>query len=311
MKFLKGRDNLSVTVYVPYNCQNNCSFCSSKLEYLKPLNPLKTLSVLQKVRNSNINEVVFTGGEPMSDIDSLEILINAVDNKDVYINTTLINKNFDKFCSLVNNTDCIKGVNVSRHSASFIEDSLMLNDIVEDKYLQKIKKPIKINVVSKFDETDQVNLNLVKKILKRWSSFSNITVNFRENFNNTTTQELHSLNNKTIEMFNSFAECVRRSYCDVCDTTTYKYNGLLFNYHRGLPVTSIEMGNVTFVNDIIINVSGELVYDWDNKNKDIEDLCNTFNITKIQKEIPMKTKPIETKSKTSSFCGYSPRTFFC
>ena len=31
--FTIGRSDFSVTVYVPWNCTNNCKFCSSKKDY--------------------------------------------------------------------------------------------------------------------------------------------------------------------------------------------------------------------------------------------------------------------------------------
>lgn len=33
--FTIGRSDFSVTVYVPWNCTNNCKFCSSKKDYEK------------------------------------------------------------------------------------------------------------------------------------------------------------------------------------------------------------------------------------------------------------------------------------
>ena len=33
MNFIKGRDNLACTIFVPVICGNNCSFCNTKKDY--------------------------------------------------------------------------------------------------------------------------------------------------------------------------------------------------------------------------------------------------------------------------------------
>lgn len=33
MRFIKGRSNLSCTIFVPWDCNNHCRFCTSKHMY--------------------------------------------------------------------------------------------------------------------------------------------------------------------------------------------------------------------------------------------------------------------------------------
>ena len=167
MRFVKGRDNLAVTVYVPYNCDNNCSFCTSKSEYkgAEKGESFVTELRLDEVRSSYINEVVFTGGEPMMNLKKLRRLVNIVNNKDVYINTTLINKNLDRFIAFVNETPCIKGVNISRHFSNFKEDAKLMKDIAADDYFEYFNKPIRINVVTPETITDASIMNILVRFI--------------------------------------------------------------------------------------------------------------------------------------------------
>jgi organic radical activating enzyme len=290
MKFIKGRDNLSVTVYVPYDCLNNCKFCSSKKEYQLGTNVEKIKEQLKKVRNSSIKEVVFTGGEPMSNVKILKELISIVDNKHVYINTTFIKTNLEEFITLVNNTSCIKGVNISRHCDRYEEDSLFLNNIVRDEFIQFLFKPVKINVVIPDNKIDVV---FAKEVIYRWSKCPNVKVCFRANFNNTSSKTLHSLTDKNIEILGRLGEFNSRSYCDVCDTVTFTggdFFKIPYSYHRGLSTTAIQFAGVTEVNDIILFPNGELAYDWDRKNNDIETMCREFGIENVEDDFKDRHK---------------------
>ena len=77
-----GRTNLALTVFVPYDCQNNCNFCTSKESYKtdKPSveNVKFQLNRFFEDFNYPIKDVVFTGGEPMSNITVLKDLVKIV-----------------------------------------------------------------------------------------------------------------------------------------------------------------------------------------------------------------------------------------
>ena len=105
--FLIGRSNFALTVFVPSDCPRDCAFCTSKQMY-KEHGPfdresaiVSALTYLEKVnRNNRIRDVVFTGGEPMTDIESLRLMIGMVPHKNVYINTLLINKSILTKCGV-------------------------------------------------------------------------------------------------------------------------------------------------------------------------------------------------------------------
>lgn len=291
--FTIGRNDFSLTVYVPWNCTNNCKFCSSKKDYniIKPdFNAVK--KELKKVRNSLISIVVFTGGEPSVEVEKLAELIKIVDNKIVYINTTLPKKNSDKFIDLINSTECIKGVSISRHKTTYLEDTKLLHDICDDKTISKIKKPVRINVVNY--EVDGFNIDNIKKYVKRWSKirknksedYRSLYLNLRSNYVVQTKYNLHEMeDDKIINALTNNYYYQGHTFCNVCDTCTFLNikNGkrdFQIDYHRGLLTTSLKFGNVIEVNDLILLQDGNMCYDWDGSKDNIKDLLKLLDIRK-------------------------------
>lgn len=277
--FTIGRSDFSVTVYVPWNCTNNCKFCSSKKDYEIIKSDFERLKrSLQLIRNSILPIVVFTGGEPSADIDKLRELLSIVDNKVVYINTSLPKRNSKEFIDLVNTTECIKSISISRHRPTFEEDSTILYQIVEDEVMATIKKPIRINVVSQDDTTFDID-NIVKYV-ERWSRIAkqkeSLVLNLRGNYCLQKKEDLHEMtDNKVINDLALAYYYQSHSFCNVCDTCTFiKYNQkrereLTICYHRGLMTTAIKFGNIMELNDLIIFQNGDICYDWDGKKENI------------------------------------------
>lgn len=285
--FAFGRSDFSVTVYVPWNCTNNCKFCSSKEDYSRIKSDFERLKVsLQLIRNSLLPIVVFTGGEPSADIDKLRELLSIVDNKIVYINTSLPKKNSKEFIELVNTTDCIKSISISRHKHTYAEDSTILYNIVEDEEILAIKKPVRINVVSQDDNT--FSIESIKKYVNRWSKIAilkggpdSLLLNLRGNYVTQDISQLHEMTNcKIVNDLATNYYYLSHSFCNVCDTCTFiKFNEsrqdeLVIAYHRGVMNTAVRFGNVIEVNDLIIFQNGDIAYDWDGKNEDISKLLD-------------------------------------
>ena len=110
--------------------------------------------------------VVFTGGEPSANIEKLKELLSIVDNKIVYINTSFPKKNCERFIELVNTTDCVKSISISRHKHTYEKDLTILSNIAEDEMIAKITKPVRINVVSQDDNT--FSIESIEKYVERW-----------------------------------------------------------------------------------------------------------------------------------------------
>lgn len=280
--FTIGRSDFSVTVYVPWNCSNHCKFCSSKKDYsIIKSNFHRLKTSLQLIRNSILPIVVFTGGEPSADIDKLRELLSIVDNKVVYINTSLPKRNSKEFIELVNTTNCIKSISISRHKQTYLEDSSFLHDIVEDEVIATIQKPVRINVVAQTDDT--FSPTSLERYITRWSKiaalkggYQSLILNLRSNYVLQDKSKLHEMTNSKVVndlAFNYYYQS--HSFCNVCDTCTFvKFNEhkekeLIICYHRGIMNTAIQFGNIVELNDLIIFQNGDICYDWDGKKENI------------------------------------------
>lgn len=260
MDYLIGRNNLAATVYVPYDCKNNCPFCTSKKEYSRlKMDENAVKQALRKlVAHPDIKDIVFTGGEPTANPKLLKELVEIARHKNVYINTTLPRKNFFE-CLEIFNGGIVKGVNISRHHATFVKDSEVFKDIVDDWTLGGIGVPVKINVVL----TDKTTIDDINNIIKRWKPYPKVTVCFRRDFRKTNVFTLHQLMGDSIldYLTNSYT-LAGHTFCDVCDTVLFEER---IAFHRGLEESSFELGGKVVVNDIIVFPNGEIAYDWDKK----------------------------------------------
>lgn len=262
MEYKIGRNNLAATIYVPYDCNNNCPFCTSKVEYKKHFPDVNRIVAALKslVDNPLIQDIVFTGGEPLADITILKTLIDITRNKskNVFINTTFPKANHDAFFYLLEEGN-ISGVNISRHEASYEEDSKLFYNIAPDWLINRISVPVKINAV-----VADVNSFMTKlpTIINRWNKF-NIRLCIRHDFRTTTYANLHTLvDDPILNHLTQNHPFESHTFCDVCDTVNFE-GGI--SYHRGMEHSSIRMGNTVIVNDIIVFPDGFVAYDWDRK----------------------------------------------
>ncbi len=281
--FTIGRSDFSVTVYVPWNCTNNCKFCPSKKDYETIKGDFGRLKQsLLLIRKSILPIVVFTGGEPSADVDKLQELLSMVDNKVVYINTSLPKRNSKEFIDIVNHTECIKSISISRHEPTYEADSKLLHHIVEDEVIATIKKPVRINVVSQKDDT--FSIGNIANYVERWSKVAKqkeggagtLVLNLRGNYCQQKKEELHEMtNNKVINDLARTYYYQSHTFCNVCDTCTFlkrnekRESELTICYHRGMMTTAVPFGNIIELNDLIILQNGDICYDWDGKKEGI------------------------------------------
>lgn len=261
MKYLIGRDNLAATIYVPYDCQNNCPFCTSKKEYSKcKMDATAVKEALKKlVRHPEIRDIVFTGGEPTANPQLLRELVEIAQHKKVFINTTLPRKNFYNCLSNVFNSGMVDGVNVSRHGTSFAQDSKLFRDIVEDWNIDAIQAPVKVNAVL----DDNTSVDEVEEIIQRWQAHKNVTLCFRRDFRKTNFANLHPLyGDPVLDYLSENYTFTGHTFCDVCDTVSFAER---ITFHRGMEESSFEMGGRVIINDVIVFPDGYIAYDWDGK----------------------------------------------
>ena len=288
MKYKIGRNNLAATIYVPYDCDNNCPFCTSKIEYRQHFpNVGRIVQALKSlVDNPLIQDIVFTGGEPLANMTILKMLVDITRNKgkNLFINTTFPKDSHDSLFYLLEEGN-VSGINISRHESSYEQDSKLFYNIAPDWLISKISVPVKINaVVTNVDSF----ITKLPAIINRWNK-PNIRLCIRHDFRTTTFTNLHTLTDDPILNYliqnYSFES---HTFCDVCDTVNFEEG---ISYHRGMEHSSIKMGDTVIVNDIIVFPDGFIAYDWD--RKPISDLKGFMDLgdfmTKTFKEEYEKT----------------------
>ena len=147
-KYMTREGGATVTVFVPYDCKNNCPFCINKQEYKNPVG-FSVEKVCESIRM--FHEItpkcdfVFTGGEPFADPDALQVMVDCVpEGHRVFINTTLpVSELFpeERIIEFTRvNKYKITCINVSRHMVRYVEES-------NDELLSKLYVPVRINCV--------------------------------------------------------------------------------------------------------------------------------------------------------------------
>lgn len=288
MKYKIGRNNLAATIYVPYDCDNNCPFCTSKIEYRQHFpNIGRIVQALKSlVDNPLIQDIVFTGGEPLTNMTILKMLVDITRNKgkNVFINTTFPKDSHDSLFYLLEEGN-VSGINISRHESSYEQDSKLFYNIAPDWLISKISVPVKINAVA--TNVDSF-ITKLPAIINRWNK-PNIRLCIRHDFRTTTFTNLHTLTDDPILNYliqnYSFES---HTFCDVCDTVNFEEG---ISYHRGMEHSSIKMGDTVIVNDIIVFPDGFIAYDWDRKPiSDLEGFMDLGDfMTKTFKEKHEKT----------------------
>lgn len=147
MEYKVGRGNLACTIFVPFDCNNNCPFCTSKIMYKELGDNVSLEKILWLISllndNPNIKEYVITGGEPFANLEMLDKIIDCME-KPIYINTTLprvSDKGIIDIINYINTKDKISGVNISRHIGFNFKGVASIDEI------KCITKPIRINTV--------------------------------------------------------------------------------------------------------------------------------------------------------------------
>lgn len=261
----------TVTVFVPYDCQNNCPFCVNKEEYEnmegfsleKICDSIKTMDEI-----TPYCDFVFTGGEPFSNLDSLQVLLDQVPKTHkVYINTTFpvfADRTGDDMIEFVEkNKDKITCINISRHLLPYVEES-------SDELLARIPTKTRVNCVLYRDyPRDQL-----VQYMRRFKKY-NIPIQFRFDYTDTTPENLYDEEHDMI--LKDLKEFCRYTGLDGCRMRCgyhFDFEGLELTYHKTLPYSTIveNDGEQTYdiLYDILIKQNGDIHGDWDGKILDVE-----------------------------------------
>ena len=262
----------TVTVFVPYDCQNNCPFCVNKEEY-ENMEGFSLEKICESIRvMDGITpecDFVFTGGEPFSNLESLQILLDQVPaTHKVYINTTFpvfADRTGDEMIEFVErNKDKITCMNISRHLQHYVEES-------PDEVLGKIACPTRINCVLYKNYPAAKLVDYVERFLPY-----RIPIQFRYDYTETTPENLYE------EEHDKILQDLKRLFtykgldgCRMRNGFHFEYKGLHMTYHKTLPYSTIvETGDdgVTYdiLYDILIKQNGEIHSDWTGVKMDVE-----------------------------------------
>ena len=254
----------TVTVFVPYDCRNNCPFCINKQEYAD-----MTGFSLEKIcagidRMNAITprcDFVFTGGEPMANLDSLQIMLDRIPaTHRVFINTTLpvfedqpeeeILRFFEK------NREKITCVNISRHMQHYVEES-------PDDLISRLPVKARVNcVLYKKYPSEQL-----PGFVERWKG-RGVSIQFRYDYTDTTPENLYRTEDDNIlHDLKRYFTYRGLDGCRMRNGYHFEHDGVEITYHRTLPYSTItETGDdgVTYdiLYDILIKQNGDIHSDW-------------------------------------------------
>ena len=218
-------------------------------------------------------DVVFTGGEPFANLNSLQRMLDAVPGTHkVYINTTFP---VQPGCSAEEmlaftekNKDKITCINVSRHVDPYVEES-------PDEIVGKIATPKRINCVLYRDYPS----DKLKDFAERWRKY-NIPIQFRYDYTETTPENLYEEENDPI------LQDLRRQFtymgldgCRMRNGFHFLFRDLHMTSHKTLPYSTIvetDENGITYdiLYDILIKQTGELHSDWTGVPLDVEKYRN-------------------------------------
>ena len=268
------------TVFVPYDCNNHCPFCVNKNEYAdtssfsvdRIIKSIKTIDAITPQC-----DFVFTGGEPLANLNSLQIMLNAVPSTHkIYINTTfpvqpnIINDAEINF--IENNKSKITCVNISRHIRHFVEES-------PDELVAKIPTNKRINCVL---YRNYSRIDKLYDFVNRWGKYQ-IPIQFRYDYTETTPENLYEEDNDLIlQDLKKHFVYIGLDGCRMRNGFHFKYfveeigKWERMTYHKTLPYSTIEEKDdktgITYniLYDILIKQNGDFHSDWDGTPLDIE-----------------------------------------
>lgn len=255
----------TVTMFVPYDCNNACPFCVNKKEYRDTSEfslerCYQSLDFLDRVFPHN--DVVLTGGEPLANLECLQDILDHIsEGHHVYINTTLpVAEGQDpmEVIDILNKyADKISCINISRHLEHYVKEC-------PDELLNKLKMRHRINCVVFKSADDPETREKMAAFLER---FEGHEIQFRANYSYLTLDNV----------FVSEGDSLFRLIGELCEYKypleierfrtgfVYDYNGTTITYHKTLPFAKVD----GVVGDIIIRQTGRIYDDWNEYGQEL------------------------------------------
>ena len=263
----------TVTVFAPYDCGNHCPFCVNKQEYAdtSSFSLEKIMESIQAIQEiTPLCDFVFTGGEPLANLPSLQKMLDTVaDTHRVFINTTLpVMQDYseDEVVDFLNaNVGKITCVNVSRHLYPFVEEG-------NDGIFGRLKVPTRVNCVLFYGHSAEKMQRFVKRF-EPW----NVPIQFRADYTKTTPENLYDESGDDILFeLRSFLRPTLLEGCRIRCNYEFMDGEHVVSYHRTLPystITETDENGVTYdiLYDVLIKQTGEFHSDWTGTHMELED----------------------------------------
>lgn len=254
----------TVTVFVPYDCNNNCPFCINKAEYAD-LSDFSADRICESIRAMDAVtpqcDFVFTGGEPLADLDSLGRMLACVPGTHrVFINTTLpVSARYSEadYVAFLNaRKGQITCINVSRHLYPFVEER-------NDSIFSQLEVPTRVNCVLFGDHAPE----RLRPFLRRFAAV-NVPIQFRSDYTKTTPENLYDETDDAIlRDLRSILTPTALYGCRIRCNYEFSDGGHVVSYHKTLPYSTItetdaEGRTWDILYDVLIKQTGELHSDW-------------------------------------------------
>lgn len=267
----------TVTVFVPYDCGNKCPFCINKQEYASTEGfsadkICRSIQVLDSITPEC--DFVFTGGEPLADLPSLQKMLDMIPKSHrIFINTTLPvmkKHSAEEVVSFLNgNKDKISCVNVSRHLLKYVEES-------GDDIFDRLQVPVRINCVLFGKYTPEKLSTFIQRFQKH-----GLPIQFRSDYTHTTPENLYDEKDDPIfQTLSSILPCTSASGCRIRCNYGFGSEGPEVSYHKTLPYSTMTVNDngvdYDVLYDIIVKQNGDIHSDWTGVILDVEKYRNVI-----------------------------------
>ncbi len=261
----------TVTVFVPYDCRNHCPFCINKQEYAD-MSGFSLEKICQSIRRMDAItprcDFVFTGGEPMANLQSLQTMLDCIPTTHrVFINTTLPvfedQAPADILAFFEHNREKVTCVNISRHMQKYVEES-------PDELIGQLPVPARVNCVLWKDYPAQD----LPAFVQRWKG-RHVSIQFRYDYTDTTPENLYrEEDDKILRDLKKYFTYKGLDGCRMRNGYHFEHDGVEITYHKTLPYSTItETGpdGVTYdiLYDVIIKQNGDIHSDWTGVKMDV------------------------------------------
>lgn len=257
----------TVTVFVPYDCQNHCPFCVNKEEYADTTG-FSLDAICRSIRTMDqltpYCDFVFTGGEPLANLQSLQVMLDQVPTTHkVYINTTLpvseTQTEEELLAFMERNKEKITCVNISRHMQHYVVES-------NDGLLTKLPVKFRINcVLYKHYPRQQL-----VPFMERFRKIHAPSIQFRFDYTETTPENLYDRpHDQILQDLMQVADYTGLDSCRMRCGFHFRYKDLELVYHKTLPYSTIVEKDIedgktyAILYDILIKQNGRIDADWD------------------------------------------------